>query len=370
MAVATTERLRSLDVVRGIALIGVIALNYHAVLNEQDAFSPIDATFFSRLFNPVSGVLTTRFAATFVFVAGIGVTLMSSRLKPADIDGVHHLRLTLLRRGIFLLLVGYGLEWMWPGTILFYYGAYFILASVLVNRSTRIVVATAIVSVVAAAGLNLWRVSERFADNYTAWLDPASLDTPRNVALRLFVGYTHPVFPWLAFFLTGMVVARRFTGERMITRRHATVAAILVVGTYLLRDLIRPSLITDRAASLRASAVSLQPFDRGILYVLSTLGIAILAVWSIERLVERHPNAKPVEVLSRAGRMSLTLYIAHILIFKLIVDVLGAVRPTGLDTALLLTLAVYLGGLVVAWFVLSRRSHGPVEWLYRMVGGR
>lgn len=370
MEVATTGRLRSLDVVRGIALIGVIALNYHAVLNEQDAFSPIDASSFSRLFNPISGVLTTRFAATFVFVAGIGVTLMSSRLKPADVDGVHRLRLTLLRRGAFLLLVGYGLEWMWPGTILFYYGAYFIIASVLVNSSTRIVITTAIASIAVAAGLHLWRVSERFDDNYTAWLDPASVDSPRNVALRLFVGYTHPIFPWLAFFLAGMVVARGFSGRRMITGQHAAVAGILVVGAYLLRDLVRPSLITDRAASLRASAVSLQPFDRGILFVLSTLGIAVLAMWSIERLVARQPNSKTFEALARAGRMSLTLYVAHILIFKLVVDVLGVVRPTGLDTALVLTLAVYVGGLVVAWFVLSRRSHGPVEWLYRMVGGR
>jgi uncharacterized membrane protein YeiB len=104
--------------------------------------------------------------------------------------------------------------------------------------------------------------------------------------------------------------------------------------------------------------------------VLSTLGIAVLAVWSIERLVARQPNSKTFEALARAGRMSLTLYVAHILIFKLVVDVLGVVRPTGLDTALVLTLAVYVGGLVVAWFVLSRRSHGPVEWLYRMVGGR
>jgi uncharacterized membrane protein YeiB len=259
---------------------------------------------------------------------------------------------------------------MWPGTILFYYGAYFIIASVLVNSSTRIVITTAIASIAVAAGLHLWRVSERFDDNYTAWLDPASVDSPRNVALRLFVGYTHPIFPWLAFFLAGMVVARGFSGRRMITGRHVAVAGVLVVGAYLLRDLVRPSLITDRAASLRASAVSLQPFDRGILFVLSTLGIAVLAVWSIERLVARQPNSKTFEALARAGRMSLTLYVAHILIFKLVVDVLGVVRPTGLDTALVLTLAVYVGGLVVAWFVLSRRSHGPVEWLYRMVGGR
>lgn len=368
--VTAYQRLRSLDVVRGVALLGVIALNYHATLNGVDAFAPLDRTFLSRLFNPVSGVLSTRFAATYVFVAGIGVALMASRVRADDHDGIRRLRMRLLRRGAVLLVMGYALEWIWPGTILFYYGAYFMVSSLVVFASNRTLMITSSLAVVAAAALNLWRVSERFDDNFTTWLEPASPDSPRNVVIRLFVAYTHPVLPWIAFFFAGVIVARGLRGERVISSGLAMGSVVAVVTAYILRDAIRPSLLTDRAASLRASAVSLQPFDRGVLYVISTLGIAISAVWIVEIIVRRFPHASIIEALGRTGRMSLSLYVVHIVVFKLVVDVFSLVNSKGLGTALLLALATYVGGVCLAWVVLARRSHGPLEWLYRFAGGR
>lgn len=367
MDVSTQPRLRSLDVVRGIALFGVIALNYHAMLNGEDAFAPLTKDFLGRVFNPVTGVLTTRFAATFVFVAGIGVTLLASRANHDDPTALHRVRVTLLRRGAFLLLIGSGLEWMWPGTILFYYGAYFILASVLVGRSTRTLVFVACSSVVVAAGINLWRVSERYAGNYTAWLDPTSITTPRAFLLRLLVGYTHPVFPWIAFFIGGMVVGRARTERWIVGTRQATLGTGLVVLCYILRDGLRPSLIVNRTDELRAAAVSLQPFDRGVLYVLSTLGIAVVSTWMVERLVARAPRSLISTGLARMGRMSLTVYTAHIVVYKMLVDVLGVVRPTGLDTALGFAVVTFTFGIGLSSVILTRWTHGPMEWLYRKI---
>ena len=368
--VTVLQRLRFLDVVRGLALFGVIALNYHAMLNDYEAFAPLEPTFLDRLFNPVSGVLSTRFAATYVFVAGVGVTLMARGVPLADRVAVQRLRMKLLRRGAILLLIGYGLEWIWPGTILFYYGAYFMLASLFVLASTRVLAAASLSAIVAAAGVNLWRVSERFNDNYTAWLEPASPDSPRNVLIRLFVAYTHPVLPWIAFFFAGMIVARGVTRGRLISSRLAACSVAIVVGTYVLRDLFRPSLIIDRSTALRAAVVSLQPFDRGLLYVTSTLGIAILAVWCVEAIVHRLPRSLIVEILARAGRMSLSLYVAHIVVFTLIIDVFDLVDARGLGVALGLSSATYAVGLVAAWFILGWKAHGPIEWLYRRIGGR
>ena len=94
------DRLVALDVTRGVAMLGVVALNYHAILNDEDAFAPINPSFLERLFNPVSGVLSTRFAATFVVVAGIGVALLSARTSEADMAGIRLLRERLLRRHV------------------------------------------------------------------------------------------------------------------------------------------------------------------------------------------------------------------------------------------------------------------------------
>ena len=167
-----------------------------------------------------------------------------------------------------------------------------------------------------------------------------------------------------------MIVARGVRSDRVINTRLALGSVVAVVAAYILRDAIRPALLTGQSETLRASVVSLQPFDRGVLYVVSSLGIAIVSVWVVENIVRRFPNAAITELLVRGGRMSLSLYVLHIIVFKLVVDIFGVVNSKGLETALLLTAATYTAGLGLAWVVLGRRSYGPIEWLYRLAGGR
>ena len=64
-----TPRRVAPDVTRTLALLGVIVMNYHGFLNAR----MLGDGFGDRLFRPFDGVLSTRFAATFVSMAGIGV---------------------------------------------------------------------------------------------------------------------------------------------------------------------------------------------------------------------------------------------------------------------------------------------------------
>ena len=65
------DRLIGLDVTRGVALIGVCVMNYHGYLNSGAA--QLDRSTLGKFFNPWTGPLSTRFAAVYVAVAGIGV---------------------------------------------------------------------------------------------------------------------------------------------------------------------------------------------------------------------------------------------------------------------------------------------------------
>src|SRR3954469_12111532 len=80
---AGTPRVIGLDVTRAVALIGVVVMNYHGYLNGPSGGTAAypGASFARRLFDPWQGVLSTRFASTFVLVAGIGVTLMTDRAR-------------------------------------------------------------------------------------------------------------------------------------------------------------------------------------------------------------------------------------------------------------------------------------------------
>ena len=77
MALSAARRKPGPDVVRAIALIGVVVMNYHGYLIIRGAVPGTGAV--SDFFNPWNGPLSTRFAATFVLVAGVGVTLLTRR---------------------------------------------------------------------------------------------------------------------------------------------------------------------------------------------------------------------------------------------------------------------------------------------------
>ena len=88
------------------------------------------------------------------------------------------------------------------------------------------------------------------------------------------------------------------------------------------------------AGPLASVLASTDPYSRGVLYTASALGTALVAFGALSWLAERYVDSLPIELLRNAGAMTLTLYVAHALVFNLIVDWLGWVRPTGLDTAL------------------------------------
>jgi uncharacterized protein len=125
-------RLVEVDVVRAIALIGVCVMNYHGYLIFEGSSAYPPRNFAERVFDPWEGPLSTRFAATFVTLAGIGITLLTRRtVAGGDRTAISALRWTLVRRGVLLYLFGYFLNWVWNGTIIVFYGAFFVVGAAL-----------------------------------------------------------------------------------------------------------------------------------------------------------------------------------------------------------------------------------------------
>jgi uncharacterized membrane protein YeiB len=67
--------------------------------------------------------------------------------------------------------------------------------------------------------------------------------------------------------------------------------------------------------------------------------------------------------------MTLSIYLAHVLVFNLVVNWLNWVRPTGLDTALVLSLAFYAVAVPASSLYFRRYGIGPCERVYRAFGG-
>ena len=364
-----SSRIESLDVARAIALFGVVAMNFHAYLNGFRSMYPTQPSVWERMFNPLTGPLTTRFAATFVLIAGIGVSLFTQRVRASNNRAdIQHARIVLLRRGTLLYFLGYFVQWIWPGTILFYYGAYFIIAAAVFAWSTKRLIVLGGASILIAAGLSWWRASQLLDGNNTRWLSP-SPNSPRNLLIRTFVDYTHPVFPWIAFFIVGILLGRHIHHLSRIRLPLMFFAILVVLATHAANFLFTPSSqISDRSFVL-AKLLSTQPLDRGMLFSLGTLATAVVALCLVSFMVERASHLALTQILARAGRMTLSVYLLHVVFFNLVVHRLHWVGGTGLDTALVLSMSFYVVALMLSSGWNKHFGLGPAERVYRAFGG-
>ncbi|CAN5657883.1 heparan-alpha-glucosaminide N-acetyltransferase domain-containing protein [soil metagenome] len=355
---AGTGRLPGPDVVRAVALIGVVLMNYHGYLVIRGGAQGDDLV--DELFDPWTGPLSTRFASTFVLVAGVGVTLLTRR-SIGDRAAVAARRLTLVRRGLVLYAGGLLLDTIWNGTILPFYGVMFAVGAALFTLASRWVLAVGLLAAVAGAGL-AWLSTQRELDGgEVSWFLGGPVSGPAKWVTDMFVNGTHPLLPWLAFFCTGIVLGRV---PRTDWWRRAAIGGGLIL--FATASLISSAVSAGPLASVLSST---DPYDRGLLYVTSALGTSLVAFGVLSWLAERFTSSVPIELLRNAGAMTLTLYVAHVVVFNLVVDWLGWIRPTGLDTALLLAGGYWVVAIAAAAWYHRRFGTGPVERVYRLLGG-
>jgi len=365
----SNDRLCGPDVVRAVALIGVVVMNYHGYLMLRSLRTDVIDSALNRFFDPFEGPLSTRFASTFVLTAGVGITLMTRRVEADRVDGVAgaakavtEMRWRLVRRGLALYVLGQLLDVIWPGTIIIYYGAMFAIASLLFTLATRWIIMIGIAAALAGWWVSLWSFWQVEDGASVAWLRSPASDSIRRYVFDLTVNGTHPLLPWLAFLCAGIVLGR--TLEAPDWQLWCGGIGLVLFGVATIVSTMTGTAFTDLA-------LSRHPFDRGVVYVASALGTSLIAFAGISWLADRAigPAAAVVEVLREAGQMTLTLYIAHILLFNLFVDWIGWVEPAGLGTALTFAFGFWVIAMVLGAWWHRRYARGPAEWAYRAIGG-
>lgn len=348
------SRLEGLDIARFLAFVGMVIVNFKTVMS-------IEQTGQSDWLMAFASAFEGRAAATFVVLAGLGLGLSAARI-PDD-----KTTLVTLKRALFLLVIGLINALIFEADILHYYAFYFLFGMLFLKADSRtlLLAITALVLgfVVALAIFDYDQGWDWETLSYKDFWHPVGM--ARNL---LFNGW-HPVLPWLAFFLFGILLSRLKLHNKQTQITIAVggfITALMVEAlSYYAMGLIGPH--DPEEISLLFATKPVPPVPLYMVVGMSigamTVGVCLLA----ENLFKR---TKVLDLIAPAGRQTLTLYIAHILVGMGALEALGYLTgPQTINAALAAALTFSVAATLYAYIWSRFFKRGPIEWVMRKMAG-
>jgi len=346
---APQSRLAGLDLARYLAFVGMVIVNFKIAMGAEKGSGMLDL---------LSGALEGRAAATFVVLAGIGVGLAGHKALDQTVS-------VSLRRAVFLLAIGLLNMLIFDADILHYYAFYFLFGVLLLPLQTRVLIWVIL-------GLNLAFVGMVFAFEYdTGWdwetFAYADFWTPEGFVRNLFFNGWHPVIPWLGFLLFGIVLSRMALSERRVQVALVGLGALALAlaegGSIGLAMALVP---LDPEFALLVTTEPVPPMP---LYSLAGCGAASLVIGLCLMLAKPLGKWRVLSLIVPAGRQTLTLYIAHILVGMGTLESLGMLGGQTTAQAVGAALLFSLGATVYAYLWSMVFKRGPIEAVMRRVAG-
>lgn len=390
------ERSRILDILRGIALLGICLANY-PVLSlyifqgpqawEQMPTAAVDGPLAFVHFIFWDGKFYTLFSLLF----GIGFSIILLRSQQKNRNG-----LTLFYRRLFiLLLIGLAHSlFIWIGDILLLYALVGMLLPLFRNLSDKKLLVWAAVLILSPILIDTLKVVSGNTIN---------LSTPlKNIWLQkeAQAGITDQNFPtWLMVHRSysevvqfNMVEFFMRWSDLLNSNRPLKVLGIFLLGLYAGRKMIYAKLeeylpllkkiqLYGFLIGLPVSVVyayfemmkPMIPHPLGLIntasYAFSVVPLSLAYTATICRWYNRNTHNKFLHLFAAPGQMALTNYLlqSSIAIFIFYGIGLGYGATTGLAYVLLIGVGVYIIQMIYSYYWLQYFNYGPFEWLWRML---
>jgi uncharacterized protein len=369
--IAPADRIAAIDMVRGIALFGVMAINVATVFRASifERFLPDggDGTWLDRaLYSVLMAGIDLKAFALFSLLFGVGLAIQYDHLSADSRRTV-----LLVRRLAFLLLVGAAhLVLIWNGDILFEYAiaGFVVLPFLFCRLRILTLVGTALLAVFLVASF----LPELASMPSRAWMRQNVAEATRIygsggfaevLAFRVhelsgFLPLHVSMFPrTVALMLIGAAAWRADllrTGSRAWQCLPLVAAVGLLAGGALAVSQENGWLRVGWRAELSLERVST---------VLLACGYGATIVWAANRARGRKLLAWAAPI----GRMAFTNYLMQSVIFGWVFYGygLGLFGKLGVAAALAVGIGVYILQVVFSAYWLQRFLYGPVEWLWR-----
>lgn len=354
------QRIIGIDVARAFAVIGMIIVNFKVVFGNKG----LDwvASFAS--------VFDGKAAATFVVLAGVGLALTTnSAIKKNDLAKLKIARIRIIKRAIFLFIVGISYIAIWPADILHFYGVYMAITLLLLTSKEKTILISAIVLIVLfPLLLSLW--------NYEAGWNFGTLDYPdfwtvKGFIRNLFYNGFHPVIPWTAFMLFGYWFGKQELHNDNFVKKAFWISSIVFIAIQFISNVSISLLSKGNFATAKelTEILGTNPMPPLPIYMFNGMSIAIAVISACILVAKRFENSFLIDALNKTGQLALTFYVAHVIIGMGIIETINPSKMGEYSIEFSVTYALSFSLLCILFAVVWRKykKYGPLEWVMRKI---
>lgn len=358
--VEMNKRIVGFDLARALAVFGMVIVNFKIVMGAEEN-GP-------KWLVHLVGLLDGRAAATFVVLAGVGISLLTKTARAnRDQRQLSSHRRTLLKRALFLFCAGLIYTPIWPADILHFYGVYIAFAAFLFSSSTRRLWGSCALLLLA---FTVMFFSLEYDQGWN-WntLEYEGFWTLPGMVRHLFYNGFHPVVPWLAFLLTGMVLGRCEMGRPRVRKRVFLLGAGVAIVAEATSWLLVHGLSSGASAADQEVIVAIfgtQPMPPMPLYLLAGAGTAAAVISASVALGEKYGNTFWLRPFVATGQLALTLYVAHVLLGMGTLEVLGRLENQTLSFSLFAAAVFFAASVIFSHLWRCKFQRGPLEALLRI----
>lgn len=303
-------------------------------------------------------LLQGRAAALFVVLAGIGLGLAFGQKPDAAV---------ISKRALFLLVLGLVNMTIFEADILHYYAFYFALSILLLPLHSLVLKWLLVIINISYLAFLLsgdtWGLSYDMGWDWQTYTY-TDLWTLPGFTRNLLINGWHPIFPWLSFVVIGILISRLDLSKRWSRWRLVRVGAVAWLGAELSAWYLSPLAVQVDPALI--DLVATRPIPPAPLYIIAGGGFASVVVGVCLLFCGSRAGAVGA-LFACAGRQSLTLYIAHILVGMGFMDLFGLLGGQAARTAVAAAVIFTLCALIYVRVWPSPR--GPLEAILRRWAG-
>jgi uncharacterized membrane protein YeiB len=354
------KRIIGIDVARAFAIIGMILVNFKMVLGQQG----------ETWIKHFSSLLEGKAAATFVVLAGVGIAFMTnSVVKQNDISGIKKAKQRILKRALFLFIVGLSYIVIWPADILHFYGIYMLITLLLIQSNSAKILYSALIIIF------IYPIILAFFNYESGWnftsLDYVDFWTLDGFFRNLFLNGFHPVLPWVAFMLVGLWFGKQdLTSNRFV--KKSVLFSLLIFLVMQLLSKVTISFLSDGSLTSTEELQSIlgtNPMPPLPIYMISGSSIAIFMIAVCVLISRKFENSFIIKTLTKTGQLALTFYVAHVILGMGLIEIISdkELGEHSLNFSILYGLIFSLGCIVFAIIWTKYKKNGPLEWVMRKI---